>query len=124
MAVKHVKLAILRARHDTSVATIGDAACIAMFMTNAARRSVLNYWETVTDSYLQFDGSALLPWVDIDLGDDTSRENQVAKAWAAAKALPGAVLDGFDGVVVISLPGTVTTPNPKAGQPGQPATIT
>lgn len=124
MAVRRVKLAILRARHDTSVPPISDAACIAMLMTNPARRSVLNYWEAVTDSYLQFDGSSLMPWVDVDLGADTSRENQVAKALAASKLLPGAVLDGFDGFVVISLPGTVTVPNPQAGTPGQPATIT
>lgn len=124
MAVRRVKLAILRARHDSSVPLIGDQACIAMLMTNAARRSVLNYWEAVTDAYLQFEGSALMPWVDVDLAGDTSRENQVAQALAASTLLPGAVLGGFDGFVVLSLPGTVTSPNPAAGTPGQPATIT
>ena len=65
MATKNVKLAILRARHDTTVPYISDAACIAMMITNPARRSVLNYWEAVTDNYLQFDGGSLMPWVDI-----------------------------------------------------------
>ena len=124
MAIKRVKLAILRARHDTSVPFITDAACIALFMTNASRQSILNYWETVTDSYLQFEGSSLMPWVDITLGTDTTRGTQVAKAYAAASALPGAVMDGFDGFVVLTHPGTVTMPNPQAGMPGQPPTIT
>lgn len=124
MATKPVKLAILRARHDTSVPYISDAACIAMFMTNADRRSVLNFWEAVTDSYLQFDGSSLMPWVDITLDPaDTSRRAQVAKAYEAARALPGAVLDGFDGFVVLTWPGTVQMPNPDADKPGQPATV-
>src|SRR5215218_5716497 len=124
MASKPVKLAILRARHNTAVPFISDAACIALFMTNPSRQSILNYWETVTDSYLRFEGSSLMPWVDITLGTDTTRGTQVAKAYTATSALPGAVMDGFDGFVVLTHPGTVTMPNPQAGMPGQPPTIT
>ena len=124
MAEKAWKLAILRARHDPDAELIGDAACAAMLMTNGARRAVLDYWETVTDGYLQFAGSTLLPWVDVELGADTSRENQVAKAHAATAALPGVNLAGFNGFIVLSLPGTVTIANPDAGKPGQPDRIT
>lgn len=77
MTNRHVKLAILRAYHDASVARISDQACIEMLMTNGNRRAVLNYWT-----------------------------------------------DNTDGYVVLTLPGVLTLPNPKFGQPNEPATVT
>lgn len=122
--MKQVKVAVLRARHDNSKPLISDRACIEMMLTNANRTSVLNYWENVTDGYLDFVDSALFPWVDINIGvDDVSRETQCARAFEATKALPGAVTDGFDVFAVLTWPGQLTLPNPLAGQPGQPAMI-
>jgi hypothetical protein len=122
--MKRVKVAVLRARHDGSKPLIPDRACIEMILTNANRTSVLNYWENVTDGHLDFVDSSLFPWVDIDIGaDDVSRETQCARAFDATKALPGAILDGFDVFVVLSWPGQLTLPNPLAGKAGQPATI-
>jgi hypothetical protein len=121
---KRVKLGIMRARHDPNVPYISDAACIAMMMSNPASRAVLDYWAFVTDGYLDFRDTALMPWVDITLtAGDTGRNTQLAKAYAATAALPNAVMDGFDGWAVLTLPGTVTIANPAAGQPGQPAVI-
>lgn len=122
--MKQVKVAVLRARHDRSKPLIPDRACIEMMLTNANRTSVLNYWEDVTDSHLDFVDSALFPWVDIDISaDDVSRTTQCNRAFDATKALPGAILDGFDAFIVLSWPGQLTLPNPLAAQPGQPATI-
>ena len=43
-----------------------------------------NYWTNVTDGYLDFVGSTLFPWVDIQIGaDDVSRETQCARAYEA-----------------------------------------
>ena len=123
---KKVKLAILRARHDPTSTKISDQACIQTLMTSQTRRSVLNYWSDNTDGYLDFVDSALFPWVDITItAADTSRQTQADKAYEATKALNGNQdLDGFDGFIVITLPGQMTVPNPMAGQPNQPQTIT
>jgi hypothetical protein len=119
------KLCILRARHNPAQPTIADAACIQMMMTNANNTAVLNYWANVTDDYLDFLDSALMPWVDITLNaNDLSRHTQCRLAFEATKALPGALLDGFDGYVVLTWPGNLIVPNPMAGQAGQPPTIT
>jgi putative transposase len=124
MSARPVRLGILRARHDVAVQTIPDPACIEMMMTSASRRSVLDYWADNTSGYLDFRGSALFPWVDITLAAGDGRGVQVAKAYEATKALPGSILDGFDGFVVLTHPGLITIVNPKVGQPGQPEMIT
>lgn len=128
---KKVRLAILRARH-VPTASISEAACIEMLMTSTTRRSVLNYWTDNTDGYLDFVGSEMFPWVNISLtaADVNSfnvihRRTQAQRAYSAAKAAfnDNNELVGFDGFVVIILPGELKIPNPMAGQPNQPATI-
>jgi len=121
--VKQIKLAVLRARHDTKD-DIPEQACLAMMMNNGHHTSVLNYWSSVTDGYLDFVGSTMFPWVDIEIAaNDSSRHTQCARAYEATKALAGGDLDGFDGYVVLTVPGRLTLPNPKFGQPGEPATF-
>jgi hypothetical protein len=122
---KKVKMAILRARHDTTLPFISDQACISMLMTNATHHSLFNYWSFNTYGYLDFLDSALFPWVDISvMAADVSRGTQVAKAYDATKAINNNNdLDGFDSFIVITYPGRMTIPNPKAGQPNEPATI-
>lgn len=122
--MKQVKLAVLRARHDTSRPPIPDQACIEMMMVSPTRHSVLQYWEDVTDGYLDFADSSLMPWVDIVIDPaDTSRDTQASKAYEATKALNGGDLDGYDGFIVLTWPGQMSTPNPKFGQPNQPMNI-
>jgi hypothetical protein len=121
---KNVRLGIIRARHDTTVPVISDAACIAMFMTG--EHALLKYWINTSRGYLDFIDSPLFPWVDMSIGADTGR---VAQAKAAIDALraryPGHdPLAGLDALVVLSHPGTRVMANPQAGPPGQPATIT
>jgi hypothetical protein len=108
MATKNVKLAIMRARHDTTTAYISDDACLKMLYHSADGRAVLDYWSDVTGDYLDFSGSALLPWVDITLpAGDVSRGKQFELAYAATDALnPNDNLGAYDGYLVISLPGT------------------
>jgi hypothetical protein len=96
-----------------------------MMMTNPAHEAVFDYWANNTRGYLDFRDSALFPWVDIalDASEVGSREVHGQKAYDAAKALPGAILDGFDVFLVLVHPGTAVVPNPDAGKPGQPATV-
>jgi hypothetical protein len=49
---KNIRLGIIRARHDTTVPVISDAACIAMLMVG--EHSVLRYWLDTTRNYLDF----------------------------------------------------------------------
>ncbi len=121
---KNVRLGIIRARHDTSVSVIPDQACISMLMIGD--RSVLRYWGNTTRNHLDFVDSPMFPWVDTTIGADTGR---VAQATAAINALRARFPDpeplaGLDGLIVLTHPGNRTMPNPLAGQPGQPATIT
>jgi hypothetical protein len=118
------KLAIIRARHDTSVATISDQACLEMLVTGP--RSVMRFWEQTTGDYFDFLDSAMLPWVDITITPTTTdRVSQATAAFAAVRAreLGHDPLAGFDGAIVLTLPGRMIVPNPKMGQPGQPSTI-
>jgi hypothetical protein len=111
---RRVKLGIMRARHDATVPYISDAACIAMFMHNADRRAVFDYWTDLTDGYVDFRGSSLMPWVDVTLNPAaTDRNTQLKLAYDATAALPGAVMSGFDGWIVLTLPGRIT----MAGNP-------
>ncbi len=121
---KKIKFALLRARHNNMVPFISDQACISMLMNNATHHAVLEYWSYNTYGYLDFINSALFPWVDISItADDVSRETQVKKAYDAAKALPNNNVDDFDAYFVITYPGRMTVPNPKAGKPGEQPTI-
>lgn len=129
---RKVKLAVLRARHDPSVAPVSDAACLEMLMTSSTRRSLLNYWTDTTDGYLDFAGSNLFPWVDVsfgvgDLNSDRviPRETQAERAYAATKNAVGEDgLKGFDGFIVVTFPGSRGQfANPMAAAPGQPPTI-
>ena len=108
MATKSVKLAIMRARHDTTTPRISDDACLKMLYHSSSGRAVLDYWTDVSGGYLDFEGSALLPWVDISLpAADVSRGTQFNLAYAATDALsPNDDLAAYDGYVVLSLPGT------------------
>ncbi|WP_344012220.1 hypothetical protein [Streptomyces thermospinosisporus] len=121
---KSVRLGIIRARHDTSVPVIPDPACIAMLMTGD--HALLRFWEDTSHGHLDFVDSPMFPWVDSVIGNDTSR---LAQARAAVDALRARFPDppewpGLSGLVVITHPGERTVPNPQAGQPGQPATLT
>ena len=121
---KNVRLGIIRARHDTTVPVIPDQACISTLMTGD--RSVFRYWSNTTRNHLDFVDSPMFPWVDVTIGADTGR---VAQATAAIDALRAAFPDppplaGLDGLIILTHPGSRTMPNPLAGQPGQPATVT
>lgn len=118
------KLAIVRARSDVNQSVIPDQACLAMLMTG--QQSVLRYWADTTGGWLDFVDSAMLPWVDIAVPQaDRSRDKQAQLAFAALRAAnPGFdPLAGFDGALVITHPGRMTIPNPKAGEPGEPSTV-
>jgi len=118
------RLGIIRARHDTTVPVIGDAACISMVMTGT--HALLKYWINTSRGHLDFLDSPMFPWVDMTVGANTSRAAQATAAIAALRArFPGHdPLAGLDGLVVLSHPGTRTMANPRAGEPGQPATVT
>ncbi|MFZ0546678.1 MAG: hypothetical protein WAM60_14625 [Candidatus Promineifilaceae bacterium] len=122
---KKVKLAILRAYHDLKNPPGAPQAWIDMLMANEKRTSVLNYWTDNTQGYLDFVDSVMFPWVKISMSaDDISRETQAKRAYEATKKLNGdKELDGFDGFVVLTMPGQLVVPNPKAGKPKEPDTI-
>jgi hypothetical protein len=118
------KLAIVRARHDTTVSTLPDDVCREMLMTG--EQSVLRYWEDITNGWFDFVDSAMFPWVDFVITPAAvDRTTQATLAFAALRAAnPGQdPLAGFDGAFVLSLPGQGAITNPKAGQPGQAPTI-
>ncbi|MFI9255447.1 hypothetical protein [Streptomyces sp. NPDC053069] len=121
---KSVRLGIIRARHDTTVPVIPDLACIAMLMTGD--HALLRFWENTTRGHLDFVDSSMFPWVDMTMGTDTSRDAQARAAVDALRArFPNPPeWPGLNGLIVITHPGQRTMPNPRAGQPGQPATIT
>ena len=121
---KAFKVAIVRARHNNSIATISDDACLKMLMTGPA--SIMKFWEESTGGYFDFLNSEMFPWVDITIdAAATGRGQQAKAAFAAIRARsPGRdPLAGFDGAVILTLPGSMTVANPKTGQPGQPATV-
>lgn len=121
---KNVRLGIIRARHDTSVPVIPDQVCISMLMVGD--RAVLRYWANTTRNHLDFVDSPMFPWVDVTIGADTGRVAQATAAIAALRAqFPDPEpLARLDGLIVLTHPGNRTMPNPLAGQPGQPATVT
>jgi hypothetical protein len=110
---KNVRIGIIRARHDTNVPRIPAQVCISMLMTD--ENSVFRYWANTSRNHIDFADSPMFPWVDMPLGADTSR---------AAQAPNPKLLPGLDGLIVLTPPGNREMPNPKAGQPGQPATST
>jgi hypothetical protein len=123
---RRARIGILRARHDASVGTIKDQACLEMFFHNNGNTAVFDYWQYVTRGWLDFRNSELMPWVDITLTLDEvlKREVHGQKAYAALSMQVGAIPSGFDGWIVLTHPGTVVVANPDAGKPNQPATIT
>ena len=117
------RLAILRAHHDTAYPQITDAACIAMLMEPGST-GVLDYWKQVTNRQLTFNGSQLMPWVNISITDPKlPRNEQIRLALVATQQATKTDLGEFDGFVVLVHPGMVQLPNPQAGQPGQNPTI-
>ena len=122
---RRARIALLRARHDPSVPTITDQACLDMFFHNGSNTAVFDYWQRVTRGWLDFRGSELMPWVDIALTPAEAGKRAVhgQKAYDAVRAKVGQIAAGFDGWIVLTHPGTITVPNPDAGKPGQPATI-
>ena len=103
------KLAIVRARHDGSVGTIPDQACLEMLMTGA--NSVMSFWSDTSGGWFDFLDSAMMPWVDMTIDPAaTDRDSQARAAFAALRAAnPGHdPLAGFDGALVITLPGRMT----------------
>ena len=123
---RRARIGIIRARHDNTVGTIPDQACLEMFFHNARNEAVFDYWAAVTRGWLDFRNSELMSWVDITFSgnDALSRSVHGKKAMDALKAKVGRVPSGFDGWIVLTHPGTVVVPNPDAGKPNQPATIT
>jgi hypothetical protein len=122
---RRARIGIIRARHDTSKPPIPEQACLEMFFHNPRNEAVFDYWSSVTRGWLDFRNSELMPWVDISLSAAELGQRAVhgTKAMAALRAKVGELPSGFDGWVVLTHPGTVDVPNPKAGQPNQPATI-
>ncbi|MGI9821706.1 hypothetical protein [Agromyces sp. Marseille-Q5079] len=120
---KPTKLAVIRARHESAAPPIDDRPFIDLFMVGSS--SVLRYWQDTTRRHLDFVDSALMPWVLVSLGDDVSRAKQAELAIDAlrAKFPDHDPLAGFQGVIVLMYPGRRPVPNPKAGQPGEPATV-
>jgi VCBS repeat protein len=95
-----------------------------MLMTGA--ESVLKFWAQTTDDFFDFEGSAMLPWVDVTIpASDTSRATQARLAFEALRAQHPEhdPLAGFQVAMVLTHPGRMTVPNPLAGLPGQPPTI-
>ncbi|MGV8845770.1 hypothetical protein [Tessaracoccus sp.] len=120
------RIGILRARHDTSVTTISDRACLEMFFSNSRNESVFDYWEYVTRGWLDFRTSELMPWVDISLTEAEARGDRAlhgTRALAALQQQVGELHGGFDGFIVLTHPGTITVANPKAGEQNQPSTV-
>jgi hypothetical protein len=120
---KRTKLAFIRARHESAAPAVADRPFIDLAMVGSS--SVLRYWEDTTRGHLDFVDSSLLPWVLVSLGDDVSRGTQAELAIDAlrAKFPDHDPLAGFDGVVVLMYPGRRQVPNPRAGRPGEPATV-
>ncbi|MDY0746437.1 hypothetical protein SNE35_18135 [Paucibacter sp. R3-3] len=103
---RQFRLAIIRARHDASVAYISDSACAQTLVFGA--QSVLRYWQETSGNYFDFTGSSMMPWVDIAINPAaTDRVSQAKAAMAALRAAhPGHdPLAGFDGILVITHPG-------------------
>ncbi len=121
MAVRNVKVCILRARHDPTLPTIPEQPCLDMFLLGSG--SVFRYWHDVTAGAVDFLDSTMQPWVDIALAPADGRQKAAEKAFDATKAA-GGVLTGFDAFLVLLHPGTYVVPNPMAGTPGQPPTLT
>ncbi|GAF48108.1 zinc metalloprotease [Rhodococcus wratislaviensis] len=120
---KNVRLGIIRARHDTTVPVIPDAACIALLMTG--EHAVLKYWINTTRGHLDFIDSPMFPWVDITLGADTSRD---AQATAAVNALRAKFPDpeplaGLDGLIVVTHPGAAGFDGGTTGVAGLPVAV-
>jgi hypothetical protein len=103
MAGRNVKVCILRARHDPTVPTISEQACLDMLMIGDG--SVFRYWTDITGGFLDFIDSALQPWVDVSIGPAEPREKSAEKAFQATKDV-GGVLSGFDVFMVLLHPGT------------------
>ena len=122
--VRRARIGLIRARHDTSMPYIPDPTCLEMFFHNPRNTAVFDYWDNVTRGWLDFRNSELMPWVDISLTSKELRQREVhgQKAYAALEAMVGQLPSGFDGWIVLTL-GAAAVPNPRAGQPGQPATI-
>jgi len=115
----------LRARTDTNLRKISDQACGEMLIANADDTAVFEYWHVNTFDYLDFSASIMFDWVDVNMGaSDGQKRNLSAKAAYDATAATGVDLAGYDGFIVLMLPGTGLIPNPEAGQPGQPDFLT
>lgn len=121
MAVRNVKVCILRARHDPELPTIAEQPCLDMFMDGPG--SVFRYWHDATSGAVDFLDSTMQPWVDIALAPADDRQKAAEKAFDATEAA-GGVLTGFDVFLVLLHPGTYVVPNPMAATPGQPPTLT
>lgn len=120
--MRNFRMLVVRARHDPTVPSIPDSACLDAVMTGS--QSLFRYWQDTSQGYFDFNGSNLLPWVDIVVGADTGRAAVGKLAIDAARRLPGPdPLSACDGVLVLVHPGQRQIPNPTPG-PGQPATIT
>ena len=105
------KLAILRARHDTSIAKVSDDACREFLVEATDRSAVLQYWTDATMGALTFDDVWMFPWVEIK-NDPATDGARTQVAWAAVDATraAGHDLDGYDGVLVLVPPGTKSVP--------------
>ena len=108
---KSFKVAILRARHDTSVPTLSDDACGGVIVANGLGNAVFQYWEQVSEGYYSFEGSRMFPWVDIELDPKTdagrNRDTLYRKARAATEHA-GFDLGGYHTFFVLCHPGTIT----------------
>jgi hypothetical protein len=108
MAARNLRTVILRALTDPNAATIPDEAIWQMFVAGPAESpSVLQYWSDVTDGYLNFNPTVMLPWVTIPAGGAGARQVQWDQAIAEYNKLPGNVLadlDSYDCKILLCTP--------------------
>ena len=119
------KFGILRARHDNTTPYVTDEVCQEMLISNAGNTGILQYWTYNTNGYLSLSAD-FLPWVDISLTWPIVNDRRAhAQAVYDATIALNKISSGYDGFIILELPGgSVTVPNPQAGMPGQPPTIT
>lgn len=113
-------LGVIVARNDSSADRLPMAA--ARRLVDGGAESLREYWRQMTYGHVD-----LIPTyyeVDVTLdATDGDRSVSVAKAYAAALLAAGDRVMDHEGFLIIIHPATFVVPNPKAGEPNEPATL-